>query len=182
VATARLFRLDNGRVRLADAVFVYLERTLAPNAPLPPEVAPRSYGLSPCAVSPAGSVIAACALGEAVWLGFQAVDVTSPVFMRVRVESSEAVDAVTGERWEERLREHPRNHLICPPDSWLVGVRRGTGFVPFGVDNNFTVLCYGERVSSVRVELVSPATFTAVTGLLPEPLDPDSAYKGWRLP
>jgi len=28
--------LDNGRIRLNDAVFIYLERALAPGGPLPP--------------------------------------------------------------------------------------------------------------------------------------------------
>lgn len=191
MAAARPVTLENGRVRLADAVFVYLERTLAPSRPLPPDVAPRSYGLSPTGISPARSVIAACAPGEAVWLGFQAVDAASPVIVRVRVDSPQELDAVTGERWEEGVRDHPRNHLVCPPDSRLVGIRHPNGFVPFGVDaarggsqvpQGFSVLCYGESDASVRFELVSPATFTSVTGLIPEPLDVDNAYKGWRLP
>jgi hypothetical protein len=191
LAASRPFTLENGRVRLADALFVYLERTLAPSQPLPPEVSPRSYGLSPSWIPPAGSVIAACAPGEAVWLGFQAVNPASPVIVRVRADSPQELDAVTGERWEEGLQNQPRNYLVCPPDSRLVGVRHPAGFVPFGVDatrggsqvtQRFSVLSYGESDASVGVELVSPETFTSVTGLLPEPLDPDSAYKGWRLP
>jgi hypothetical protein len=190
LAAARPFTLENGRVRLADAVFVYLERTIAPSRPLPLDVPPRSYGLSPAAISSAGSVIAACAPGEAVWLGFQALDAASPVIVRSRVDSPQELDALTGEHWEESLRDHPRNHLVCPPDSRLVGVRQPDGFVPFGLDGpggsqvtqGFTVLCYRESIACVSFELVTPATFTSVTGMIPQPLDPDNAYKGWRLP
>jgi hypothetical protein len=128
------------------------------------------------------SVIAACAPGEAVWLGFQPVDVASPAIVRVRADSPQPVDAVTGERWEDGLSDQPRNHLVCPPDSRLLGVRHPDGFVPFGADQSFSVLCYRESDTCVHVELVSPEKFTSVTGLTPEPLDPDSAYKGWLLP
>ena len=40
---------------------------LAPPGPLPPDVAPRSYGVAPTAVSPTGPVVAAVGAGEAVW-------------------------------------------------------------------------------------------------------------------
>jgi hypothetical protein len=135
--------------------------------------------------------MAAVAPGEGVWLGFQAVNPTSPVIVRVRIDSPRVLDAMTGEPWEDDLREHPRNHLVCPPDSRLVGVRHPTGDVPFGIEKtsgnapviqSFSVLCCRESIACVRVELVSPATFTSATGMIPEPLDLDSAYKGWRLP
>jgi hypothetical protein len=148
------FELDLGRIRLADAVYVYLQRTIAPSAPLPPDVAPRAYGLSPAAVAPSGSVVAAVAPGEAAWLGLQAVDPARPVTVSVRIEGSEPVD------------------LVVPPVSRLVGQL-------FRPGDRVTVLSDGE---SVAIELVSPERFLELTGTAPEPLDPESAYKGWRLP
>src|SRR5205814_680394 len=117
-----------------DAVFVYLERMLASDHSMQADLAPRPYGLVSCAVSPDGHVVAAVAPREAVWLGFQAVDPGSPAVVRVRAESSDGIDAITGQRWEDGLRDHPRNHLVCPPDSRLVGDRDRGGIVPFALD------------------------------------------------
>ena len=148
------FELDLGRIRLADAVYVYLQRPIAPTAPLPPDVAPRAYGLSPSAVGPSGSVIAAVAPGEAVWLGLQAVDPSRPVTVSVQVEGLEAVD------------------VEVPPVSRLVGQM-------FRPGDRLTVLSAEE---SVAIEFVSPERFQELSGIVAEPLDPESAYKGWRLP
>ena len=172
--------LDNGRIRLNDAVFIYLERALAPGGPLPPGVAPRAYGLAPAGMSPSGVVVAAVAPGEALWLGFQAVDPAKPATIRVRVDRPEPLDAVTGEEWVEAQTEEPRNYLVSPPETRLVGVRQPTGeYLPFAVAEQLSIISRGALVG---VELVPPAAFTELTGIVPEPLDPDSAYKGWRLP
>jgi hypothetical protein len=191
-APPRSFTLDNGRIRLNDAVFVYLERTLAPGGPLPPGVAPRAYGLTPAGIAPSGSVVAAVAPGEAVWLGFQAVEPAKPATVRVRVDRTVPLDAVTGERWAEARADEPRNYLVSPPETRLVGVRQPTGgYLPFGLDGQsgrpdvieqLSILSLGGKGALVAVELLPPATFTEQTGIVPEPLDPDSAYKGWRLP
>jgi hypothetical protein len=148
------FELDLGRIRLADVVYVYLQRTIAPSAPLPADVAPRAYGLAPAAVVSSESVVAAVAQGEAVWLGMQAVDPSRPATVSVRVEGHEAVD------------------VEVPPVSWLAGQM-------FRPGDRLTVLSADE---SVAIELVSPERFQELTGIVPEPLDPESAYKGWRLP
>lgn len=190
-APSPLFAVEQGRIRLADAVFVYLERTLAPGEPLPAGAAPRAYGLAPTDVSPSGSVVAAVGRGEAVWLGFQAVDPAQPAIVRVRIDPPEPLDAVTGGPWEEALADEPRNYLVCPPDYCLPGVRQPAGHVPFGLGvrsarpdivEELSVLSCGDTPALVPVQLVTPATFTRLTGRVPEPLDPDSAYKGWRLP
>lgn len=148
------FQLDLGRIRLADAVYVYLQRTIPPSAPLPEDVAPRGYGLAPAAVAPSGPVVAAVAEGEAVWLGMQAVDPSRPAAVSVQVEGLEPVD------------------VEVPPVSRLAGQMFRTG-------DRLTVLSADE---SVAIELVSPERFQELTGIVPEPLDPESAYKGWRLP
>jgi hypothetical protein len=185
------FALDGERIRLADAVFVYLERMLAPAVPLPPHVPPRSYGVSPTGLTGSGTVVAAVAPGEAVWLGFQAVDPARPAMLRVRVERADPLDAVTGGPWEEALAEEPRNYLVCPPTSRLTGLRRPGGHVPFGagrpaegeeIVETLTVFAWSEQPVGMPVSLARPAEFTRLTGRAAEPLDPDHAYKGWRLP
>jgi hypothetical protein len=117
-------------------------------------VAPRAYGLSPAAVAPSGSVVAAVAQGEAVWLGIQAVDASRPATVSFRVEGLEAVD------------------VEVPPVSRLAGQM-------FRPGDHLTIVSEGE---SVAIEFVSPERFEELTGSRPEPLDPESAYKGWRLP
>jgi hypothetical protein len=190
-AASPLFSIERGRIRLADSVFVYLERTLAPLGPLEPGVTPRAYGVAPTAVSPLGWVVAAVALGEAVWLGFQAVHPAQPTLVRVRVNGLEPLDAVTGGLWDEALAEAPRNYLVCPPDYCLPGLRRPAGYLPFGlregspspdVLEELTLLTCGATPAVVAVRLVRPATFTRLTGVVPTPPQEDSAYKGWRLP
>jgi hypothetical protein len=109
------------------------------------------------------------------------VDSTRPALVRVRVDRPEPLDAVTGALWDDALSEEPRNYLTCPPDSRLPGLRHGSGYVPFRIER-LTVLSYGDPAALVPIELVAPERFTSLTGMTPEPLDPDSAYKGWRLP
>ena len=56
--------------------------------------------------------------------------------------------------------------------------------MPFGIRDSekLSVLVQGDPPALVPLELVPPAAFTDLTGIVPEPLDPESAYKGWRLP
>ena len=172
---APAYTIDRGRIRLADVVFVYLERMLAPPEPLPPEVAPRPHGVAPTASLPGGGVVAGLGPGEAVWLGFQPVDPARPAIVRVRVDGPEPLDAVTGEPWKDGLAEDPRSHLTCPPDYRLPGRS-------FAVGERASVLSSGAGPALVSFELVTLEEFTSLTGIAAEPLDPESAYKGWRLP
>ena len=178
---APAYSIDRGRIRLADVVFVYLERSLAPPGPLPPDVIPRAYGVAPTAASPSGAVVAGMGPGEAVWLGFQPVDPARAAIVRVRVDGPEPLDAVTGEPWQDGLSEEPPNHLVCPPDYRLTGVRQADGYLPFGLVDLSILLC-GDAPALVPVELVTLDRFTSLTSIAAEPLDPESAYKGWRLP
>jgi hypothetical protein len=164
------YEIDRGRIRLADDVFVYLERTLAAA-----EAAARPHGVAPTATAEEG-VVAAVGPGEAVWLGFQPVEPARPAIVRVRVEGPAPLDAVTGEPWEDGLAEEPRNHLTCPPDYQL------PGNPTFAVGARATVVVYGAEPASVSFELVTLERFTSLTGIPAEPLDPEKAYKGWRLP
>lgn len=191
MTAARPYSIDRGRIRLGDAVLIYLERARAPAGPLPGGVVPRSHGVAPTAVSPAGQVLAAVGSQEAVWLGCQAVDRTRPVTVRVRLDRDAPVDAVSGEPWREALSEMPRNYIVCPPDSCVAGVRTPAGARPFGVGEvapdgesieQLTVFVGDPSPAAVAIRLVTPAAFCRITGAPAPPLDPDSAYEGRLLP
>jgi hypothetical protein len=130
-----------------------LERTLA-------GADSRSYGLAPAAVGEAGVALAAVAAGEAVWLGFQAVDEGHPVTVRVGVDGPEP-GAASGP-------------LTCPPDYRLPGEH--------GAGTELTVLVEDPARGQATIRLLTPEVFTQVTGQPVEPLDRDGAYRGWRLP
>ena len=128
--------------------------TIAPTAPLPPDVAPRAYGLSPSAVGPSGSVVAAVAPGRGGLARPSGSRSLAPGDHPRPVEGREAVD------------------VEVPPVSRLVGQM-------FRPGDRLTVLSAEE---SVAIEFVSPERFQELSGIVAEPLDPESAYKGWRLP
>lgn len=171
--------LDGARVRLP-GLLVYLERAVAAAGPLSRNVVPRAHGVAPSALR-AGEVLAAVAETEVVWLGFQAADRLRPVVVRVRVEGSDPVDAVTGGPWNPVLVRAPRNHLIVPPDSRLVGVPHDDVVAPFRAATLLTVLVTNPP-GSATINLVPPRQFEKLTGRTPPPIDPDSAYGGWRAP
>lgn len=165
--------LEGGRVRIGDALFVYLERAYAPAGPLAPGDVPRPHGVAPAALFAPGQVLAAVAANEAIWLGFQAVDPGRPVRVRVRVAGFEDVD------------------LTCPPDTRLVGMPRAEGVEPFGIASEpsggetvqrLELAVLSPTAAAVAIELVRPERFTGLTGIAADPIDPDSAYGGWRLP
>ena len=178
--------LDGGRIRIG-SLLVYLERVLRPSARLPPDVVPRAHGVAPAALSADGEVVAAVTEGEAIWLGFQPTDRPQPAVVRVRVENEQALDAITGEPWDPDLAEAPRNYLVVPPDSRLVGVPHEDGVELFSAPTRLSILVVDppdtggvHLVASIR--LVEPAVFERLTGHPPAPLDRGSAYTGWRAP
>ena len=159
------FSLEPGRIRLGDAVLVYLERTLAPAGPLPPSVTPTPYGVAPTAMDEEGVVAAGLGEGEAVWLGFQPLDRSSPVELRVRVAG-----------------EHgPEASVVAPPDYSLTGMPAGDGYAPF-TEGELSVRMVGDPGAEVTIRLMPAQDFTNMTGVPVDPIDPDSAYKGYRLP
>lgn len=188
---APAYTIEHGRIRLADEVFVYVQRSLAPAGLPSSENVPRSHGIAPTAEAQSGTVVSAVGPGEVVWLGFEAVDRAKPAIVRVRIDQHDPVDAVTGGPWNDLLSEEPRNYLVCPPEYRLAGAQRGEHYQSLGcgehrVDDHvldrLSVLSCGDVLSVVTVELVTLARFTDLTGLEAEPLDPEGAYKGWRLP
>ena len=163
---------------------MYLERAYATPGPVPPDTVPRPYGATPLAVTPGEIVVAAVASGEVIWLGFQAVDRGSPATVRVRIDESHPIDAISGEAWDDSLSDDPRNFLVCPPDSRLAGrpVRGGRRLFGSNVLERFTLFTWGDAPVAVTVQLVRPDEFARITGRVPPPLDPDAAFTGRRLP
>ena len=202
--------LDGDRIRIADAVLVYLERAIATPGVVPLGTVPRPHGALPLAFAAVGNssdemdagasgsanassdivtmtddiVIAPDLPGEAVWLGFQAIGRGQSVIVRVRIDESRPVDAVTGEAWEEGLSEDPRNYLVCPADTSLAGRRVPGGRRLFGSDamERFTLFGWGSAPSGVTVQLLPPAQFSRISGRTVYPLDPAAAFSGRRLP
>lgn len=205
-----VWQLDHGRIRLADLVYIYPERMPAPSDLLAIGTIPQSYGIAPVAglraggteVSLQGVALVAVADTEVVWLGFQPVARDRPISIRVRVDAPESLDALTGKLWREAL---PADSLVCPPAFCLPGICRGVGCEPFGwmsmpakcdILQRLTVFAHAtsagpaEAVISdlsglaltAELALVRPSLFAKLTGILPAPLEEESAYKGWRLP
>lgn len=197
-------RLDRGGIRIADLVICYPQRSLAPPSPLSAGDIPRSYGILPIAEVTRGiagvfgdAIIGAVGDGEIVWLGFGAATAGRASLVRVRVEGPEPLDALTGKRWTDCSPAC----LSCPPDFALPGILHGQVCEPFGsaeagsagVVQRLTILARAvatEQVEKInwrnaaaaQLLLVRPNIFADHSGLSVEPLDPDSAYKGWRLP
>ena len=119
------------------------------------EATPRAYGVAPIAGLEGREVVAGIWPGEGVWLGFQPVDRSSPAVVRVLVEGE---------------LEH---RLVCPPDHALPGLFS---------EGSFTVLAGEEDLAEVTIRLVSAHAFTGMTGVPMEPIDPESGFRGQRLP
>lgn len=176
-------RLDGDRIRLADAVLVYLERTPALPDPVPSGSVPRPYGVAPLAMTPDGDVVAAIWPGEAVWLGFQAVDRTVATNLRIRIDGPPAIDALTGRQWSTDIDEGT-SQLTCPPTSSFVGRPVVGGRRLLGNDalDRFTLIALTADPVAVTVQLVRPAEFTQLSGRIPAPPDPRDGFSGRQLP
>jgi hypothetical protein len=145
-------------------LLVYPERTRATAEPVPPGTVPRAYGLAPAAIAGPGAVLVAAGPEEAIWLGFQTVDPSRPVTLRVRAAG-----------------DGPQSRLTCPPDYCLPGLRVPAGHLPFTAGELALLLEQPIRARAT-LQIVPPERFTEATGQQAAPLDPDSAYGGWRLP
>ena len=115
---------------------------------------PRAYGVAPTFLTTDGEVLAAVGPGEAVWLGFSAVD--RAVSVRVEVD-------------DESLEE-----LTVPPASRLNAV--------FTVGQHLRVVVDGPSGPAADIRLVPPDLWTSLTGRTPSPLDVTRGYTGWEAP
>jgi hypothetical protein len=146
--------LDHGRIELTGSALVSLQRTLGGS---------ESYGLAPVAELEPGTLVAAVAPGESVWLGFEAIDRHRPARIAVRVEG----------------RAGEVGRAVCPPDYCL---RAGEGCAQFRAGDELRISASRPEAAEATVRLVNPGEFIRLTGRVPEPLDEDAAYRGWRLP
>src|SRR5689334_9666619 len=124
----RSWRLDRGRIRLDDLVYIYPQWSPAPPCPVKVGASLQSYGIAPSApisreAAPtlSDAALVAVAEGEVIWLGFQSVASSRPILVRVRADELQHVDALTGECWTDLSS----NRLVCPPDFRLLGVWNG---------------------------------------------------------
>lgn len=204
------FTLDGDRIRIADAILVYLERTHGSPSVVPRGRIPRPYGSLPLAVHTledsrgqiglAGNadhalrtsgqevsariVLAPAMPREAVWLGFQAIERNSPVRVRIRIDEPEQIDAITGGPWADGLLDDPRNFLTCPPETSLVGRPVVGGRRLFGSTprERLTVFVWRSPPTGVSVHFLPPAEFFRITGRKPDAIEAATAYTGRRLP
>ena len=115
---------------------------------------PRAYGVAPTFLTTDAEVLAAVATGEAVWLGFSAVD--REVSVRVVVD-------------DELIAE-----LAVPPASRLDAV--------FTVGQRLRVVVDDPSGPAADIRLVPPDLWTELTGRTPPPLDVSRGYTGWEAP
>ena len=62
---------------------------------------------------------------EALWIGFDGA-YWKPNAVQIGAGN---VNVLTGEGWDETLREDPQNYVVCPEQSWLDGFHSETGHV-----------------------------------------------------
>jgi hypothetical protein len=126
-----------GRVRLGERLSVSFQRTLRiPDDgrpyPLPPSLGPFAVHhvedhahRVPAAWRREGGVFIALYQREALWLGFDGA-AWKPNALKVGVGQ---INALSGARWDDELREGPQDYLVCPDQPWLDGINDGSGLV-----------------------------------------------------
>lgn len=62
---------------------------------------------------------------EALWLGFDGPD-WRPNAVKVGVGR---INAVSGSAWDDVLRDHPQDYLVCPQQPWLDGINAGENLI-----------------------------------------------------
>jgi hypothetical protein len=73
--------------------------------------------------TPIGDVILPVREDVAFWLGISPVNEQKPCALRVRIETPEDLDAVSGLEWSETLISKPQNYIVSPPQRFLKGIR-----------------------------------------------------------
>lgn len=62
---------------------------------------------------------------EALWMYFEGAH-WRPNAVKIGVGK---INAVTGKRWDERLRARPQDYVVCPGQPWLDGINAGRGYI-----------------------------------------------------
>lgn len=115
---------------------------------------------------------------EALWLNFLGHE-WHPVAMKVGVGR---INALTGAKWDHRLRADPQDYLVCPTQPWLDGINTGDGtirqFVAMPLGEGYTV--EGQVTGEERFGGLQLVVFDAKRGKFPEenPTPPGMARRG----
>jgi hypothetical protein len=62
---------------------------------------------------------------EALWLGFGGAS-WKPNAVKIGAGN---INAVSGDEWDENLRDDPQDYLVCPMQLWLDGINAGEGYI-----------------------------------------------------
>jgi hypothetical protein len=96
---------------------------------------------------------------EALWLGFEEAS-WKPNAVKV---GAGGINAVSGEPWDDLLRDDPQDYLVCPPQLWLDGINSGTGavrqFVAMPLGSGVTVegqVSGAEAVGGIQIVVFEP--------------------------
>jgi hypothetical protein len=167
--TALAVRLENDRISIGDRLAITFQRTLR----IPDDG--RAYALPPglgrFSVRRASEYADRLPRAwrddffipmyrrEAVWIGFEGTW-WMPNAVKVGVGG---IDAVSGERWDEALRDRPQNYLVVPDQPWLDGINSGDQtvrqFVAMPMGEGYTVeaqMTGAERVGGIHIVAFEP--------------------------
>jgi len=96
---------------------------------------------------------------EALWIAFEGAW-WKPNAVKVGVGG---VDAISGDAWNEELRDNPQNYLVVPDQPWLDGINSGDGtvrqFVAMPLGEGYTVeaqITGEERTGGIQIAVFEP--------------------------
>jgi hypothetical protein len=96
---------------------------------------------------------------EALWLALGAA-AWKPNAVKIAVGR---INALTGQPWDERLREDPQDYIVCPDQPWLDGINAGQGeirqFVAMPLGSGYTVegqVTGEERYGGLQILVFEP--------------------------
>lgn len=182
--------VEGNAIKIGRHCTIRLERTLrlpddGKTYPLPPSLG--AFPIVPVADHAervparwreAGGFIVPMYQREALWLNFLGHE-WHPVAIKVGVGK---VNAISGARWDHRLRARPQDYLVCPPQPWLDGIKTDDGairqFVAMPLGAGFTV--EGQVTGAEQFGGLQLVVFEAKRGKFPEenPTPPGFARRG----
>jgi hypothetical protein len=191
-------RLRPGGVEIPPGLLLSFQRFMRPASGWVMR-APSSLGALPVAIADSHELLLPVATDEAFWIGLEVARPALRIGVAVVVVTTEGqmVDAITGLVADlSRLRT-----AIAPNDGRIAGLPRiPEGYrvitrVQLGDDaaacGSINVQCArgnqrflkGSESTIVTLRLLDYATYADRSGAAPPaPLDPDTGYRGWRLP
>ena len=74
-----------------------------------------------------GGVILPMWQAEALWIRFQNLSTSTPVFPFAVKVAAGKVNVLTGQPWHPALKQAPQDYVVCPEQRWLSGFAFGDG-------------------------------------------------------